>query len=244
MFVPNTKIAWRRTMHVVTEPAILYLGTPVVVISTANEDGSCNLAPMSSAFWLGWRCLLGLDASSKTPENLIRSGECVLNLPSEREADAVNRLVLTTGTNPVPDRKLKRGYRYEPDKFAVSGFTPEPPHTVKPPRVRECPIQLEAVVESVRDLAEGDAALRGRTKIFEVRIVRVHADAALLMDGKRDHIDPDKWRPLIMSFQKFYGLAPGQLLPSRLGQVPEKLYRSPDVDRAPPRSIECRPACL
>jgi flavin reductase (DIM6/NTAB) family NADH-FMN oxidoreductase RutF len=38
-------------MHVVTEPAILYLGTPVVVISTVNEDGSCNLAPMSSAFW-------------------------------------------------------------------------------------------------------------------------------------------------------------------------------------------------
>src|ERR671932_447842 len=130
MFVSNTKIAWRRTMHVVSEPAILYLGTPVVVISTVNEDGSCNLAPMSSAFWLGWRCLLGLDASSKTPQNLIRTGECVLNLPSEAQVDAVNRLALTTGTNPVPDRKLKRGYRYEPDKLGVSGFTAEPSHTV------------------------------------------------------------------------------------------------------------------
>jgi flavin reductase (DIM6/NTAB) family NADH-FMN oxidoreductase RutF len=244
MFVVEGTIAWRRTMHVVTEPAILYLGTPVVVISTVNEDGSCNLAPMSSAFWLGWRCLLGLDASSKTPANLIRTGECVLNLPSDAQVAAVNRLALTTGSNPVPPRKQKRGYRYEPDKLGVSGFTVEPSHTVKPPRVRECPIQLEAVVESVRDLAEGDAALRGRTKIFEVRIQRVHADEALLMEGKGDHIDPDKWRPLIMSFQKFYGLAPGQLLPSRLGQVPEKLYRSPDVDRAPPRSIECQPACL
>ena len=144
----------------------------------------------------------------------------------------------------MPPRKLKRGYRYEPDKLVVSGFTAEPSHTVAPPRVRECPIQLEAVVESVRDLAEGDAALRGRTKIFEVRIQRVHVDDALLIDGKRDHIDPDKWRPLIMSFQKFYGLAPGQLLPSRLGQVPEQLYRSPDVDRAPPRSVECAPASL
>jgi flavin reductase (DIM6/NTAB) family NADH-FMN oxidoreductase RutF len=57
-------------MHVVCEPAILYLGTPVVLISTLNEDGSPNLAPMSSAFWLGWRCMLGLASSSQTSINL------------------------------------------------------------------------------------------------------------------------------------------------------------------------------
>jgi flavin reductase (DIM6/NTAB) family NADH-FMN oxidoreductase RutF len=55
-------------MHVTSEPAILYFGTPVVLISSANEDGSSNLAPMSSAFWLGWRCVLGLSAISKTPQ--------------------------------------------------------------------------------------------------------------------------------------------------------------------------------
>lgn len=33
-------------MHQVTQRAILYLGTPVVLISTVNEDGSANLAPM------------------------------------------------------------------------------------------------------------------------------------------------------------------------------------------------------
>ena len=31
------------------------------------------------------------------------------------------------------------------------------------------------------------------------------------MDGWPNRIDPDKWRPLIMSFQKFYGLASGQV---------------------------------
>jgi len=35
-----------------------------------------------------------------------------------------------------------------------------------------------------------------------------------------------------MSFQKFYGLAPGQIHDSTLGRIPESLYRSPDVDRA------------
>ena len=69
-------------MHVTCEPDILYFGTPVVLISTTNEDGSFNLAPMSSAFWLGWRCMLGLASASKTSENMKRTGECVLNLPS------------------------------------------------------------------------------------------------------------------------------------------------------------------
>jgi hypothetical protein len=41
----------------------------------------------------------------------------------------------------------------------------------------------------------------------------------------------DKWRPLIMSFQKFYGLG-GQVYDSRLAEIPEILYHSPDMDRA------------
>ena len=77
-------------MHVTSEPGILYFGTPVVLISTTNEDGSYNLAPMSSAFWLGWRCLLGLAGTSKTTQNIMRTGECVLNLPSVDNDAAVN----------------------------------------------------------------------------------------------------------------------------------------------------------
>jgi len=52
-------------MHITIESAILYFGTPVVLLSTLNEDGSPNLAPMSSAWWLGWRAMLGLSASGK-----------------------------------------------------------------------------------------------------------------------------------------------------------------------------------
>jgi len=46
----------------IINPAIFYWGTPVVLISTENLDGSFNLAPMSSAWWLGNRCMLGLGA--------------------------------------------------------------------------------------------------------------------------------------------------------------------------------------
>jgi len=225
-------------MHVTIEPGILYFGTPVVLISTVNPNGTFNLAPMSSAFWLGWRCVLGLAANSLTPQNMIRTGHCVLNLPSVDLAGMVDRLALTTGTDPVPESKQRRGYRHRADKFGLSGFTAMPSETVASPRVRECKVQLEAVVEATHGIADNDPALRGRLLILEVRIQRVHVDRSILKGNATDRIDPDKWRPLILSFQEFYGLGE-KAHPSTLGTVPEALYRGPDIDRA--RLAEGRP---
>ncbi|MBT9331002.1 flavin reductase family protein [Paracidobacterium acidisoli] len=212
-------------MHRTIEPAILYFGTPVVLISTLNEDGSPNLAPMSSAWWLGWRCLLGLGARSKTPQNLIRTGECVLNLPSAEIVAQVNRLARLTGSDPVPEHKIKMGYRHERDKFGVSGLTQQPSELVNPPRVLECPVQLEARLTHIHPLAEDEEPMKGRLLGLEVRIERVHIDDNLLLDGETNRIDPDKWRPLIMSFQHFYGLGP-RLHDSTLAKIPESMYRA------------------
>jgi flavin reductase (DIM6/NTAB) family NADH-FMN oxidoreductase RutF len=218
-------------MHKIIEPGILYFGTPVVLISTVNEDGTYNLSPMSSAFWLGWRCMLGLGASSKTPQNMRRTGECVLNLPSVDIVEAVNRLALTTGSNPVPEVKIRRGYRHEPNKFAIAGLTAIESETVAAPRVAECAVQLEARVEAVHGIADDDVKQKGSRQCFEVRVQRVHVDERILMAGERDRIDPDKWRPLIMSFQQFYGLG-AKVHESALGTIPESAYRGPDIERA------------
>ncbi|KZB86313.1 hypothetical protein AVL48_28775 [Amycolatopsis regifaucium] len=219
------------TAHTRIEPGILYFGTPVVLLSTVDQGGAPNLAPMSSAFWLGWRGMLGLGAKSKTAQNLMRSGECVLNLPSDDLAAAVDRLALTTGSDPVPARKYERGYRYEADKFGRAGLTPVDSETVRPPRVAECPVTMEAVVEAVHPLAEDDEAQRGGVLVFEVRVQRVHVHDDIRMPGTDDRIDPDRWRPLIMSFQKLYGLGP-QVHPSTLAKIPERLYRGPDIERS------------
>src|SRR5947207_1835400 len=79
-------------MHLSIEPSILYFGTPVILVSTLNEDRTLNIAPMSSAWWLGWNCMLGLGSSSQTAKNLTREKECVLNLPSVAQVDAVDLL--------------------------------------------------------------------------------------------------------------------------------------------------------
>jgi flavin reductase (DIM6/NTAB) family NADH-FMN oxidoreductase RutF len=88
---------------------------------------------------------------------------------------------------------------------------------VGPPRVAECPVQMEASLQAAHPIGQGGALA------LEVAIVRVHADEDIL--AAPDRIDPDAWRPLIMSFQHFYGLAPTKLQPSTLAKIPEALYR-------------------
>ena len=224
--------------HIVTEPSILYFGTPVVLISSQNEDGSANLAPMSSAFWLGWRCVIGLSAVSKTTQNMIRTGQCVLNLPSVDNVAAVNRLACLTGSNPVPPVKLARGYTHEKSKFEIAGLTPVASQTVTAPRVLECPVQMEAVVAARHELMEDDNATRGRIVTFELRITRVHTHPDIMMEDQANRIDPDKWRPLIMSFQRFYGLG-AEAHESTLARIPEEMYRMPDIARARAQAPVC-----
>ena len=156
-------------MHVRSETSILYFGTPVVLISSLNEDGSYNLAPMSSAFWLGWRCVLGLSSLSKTTQNLQRTRECVLNLPSVNQVKSVNQLARKTGANPVPETKVRRGYEFEADKFGISGLTPIPSEIVGAPRVLECPVHLESQVEAIQRAKE---PLRLPMRPSEARVSR------------------------------------------------------------------------
>jgi flavin reductase (DIM6/NTAB) family NADH-FMN oxidoreductase RutF len=200
-------------MHKTIEPTILYFGTPVAIISTLNPDGSANLAPMSSAWWLGWSCMLGLGQMGQTSDNLIRTRECVINLPSAEQVSHVDRLALTTGKDPVPEKKSQWGYRFERDKFGVSGFTPVDSVSVAPPRVRECPVQMEGIVHDFRPFGKNVSA-----NMFEVHVTKLHVDESLLMgDASRPHIDPGRWNPLIMSFCRFFGRGE-EVHPSRLAE--------------------------
>lgn len=63
------------------QPKILYFGTPVVLLSTENADGTANLAPMSSAWALGQVVVLGLGAEGQTARNLLERPDVVINVP-------------------------------------------------------------------------------------------------------------------------------------------------------------------
>jgi flavin reductase (DIM6/NTAB) family NADH-FMN oxidoreductase RutF len=212
-------------MHHPISPAILYWGTPVVLITTENEDGTSNIAPMFSAWWLANRCMLGLSARSHTTKNLLRTRSCVLNLPSDNMAENINALARTTGTYPVPEWKAGSGYRHVKDKWACAKLAPEASEVVAPPRIRECPVQMEAEVVGTYGLMDDVEEQRGAMVAIEVKILRVHVEDALRLEGYSNRIDPDKWSPAIMCFQELYGMGEKKLVVSELAKIDEERYR-------------------
>ncbi|GIG56922.1 flavin reductase [Longispora fulva] len=199
-------------MHKVTDLKVHYYGTPVVLISSRNPDGTANIAPMSSAWWLGQACMLGLGNSSQTAANLLREGGCVLNLAPSTLVDAVDRLAMTTGTPDVPPGKAAQGYRHEPDKFGVAGLTAQPSDLVGAPRIAECPIQLECEVVAAHPFGMPEP----RATAFHVLIRRAHVEESLIIPGTA-YVDPIGWDPLIMKFCEFFG-GGDNVHPSRLAE--------------------------
>jgi flavin reductase (DIM6/NTAB) family NADH-FMN oxidoreductase RutF len=190
------------------EPKILYFGTPVALISSLNEDGSTNLAPMSSFWALGWTLMLGLLDETKTAENLERHPECVVNIPSPNLWRKVEALAPLTGKNPVPDIKAKQ-FRFESDKFGAAGLTPLPSEIVKPARVQECAIHMEARVNRLHKMQGDKLEQLGGGIAAEVEILRVHVASDLIMG--ENYIDPHKWSPLIYNFRHYFRLAENEL---------------------------------
>jgi hypothetical protein len=72
---------------------------------------------------------------------------------------------------------------------------------------------MEGIVHDFRPFGKNVGA-----NAFEVHIVKLHVEEELLVgNGARPHIDPVRWRPLIMSFCRFFGLG-GEVYPSRLAE--------------------------
>lgn len=184
--------------HLTIEPSILYVGTPVALLSTDNGDGTFNLAPMSSAWALGEVVVLGLGTEGQTGQNLRHRPELVINFPSPEQWQAVERMATLTGRDPVPAHKLDR-FRYEPAKFEAAGLTPVQAEVVRPPRVAECPLQFEARAIRVELDAEGNFL------VVQAKVIRVHADPRIVVPGT-SYVDPARWSPLVYNFRHYFAL--------------------------------------
>lgn len=211
--------------HSVISPAILFWGTPVLLVTSENEDGSENISAVSSVWWLGHRCVLGLAAESKTPQNIIRTGQCVVNLPDDTMTHHVNLLADTTGTEHPSASKLDRGYHYVKDKWTRAQLTPQKSDLVRPRRILECPVQMECELAEAHETMKDFPDLKGAIVALELKVLRTYVVDEIRMPGYPNRIDPDRWRPLISSFQEFYGLSGSKLSKSRLGMIEEEKYR-------------------
>jgi flavin reductase (DIM6/NTAB) family NADH-FMN oxidoreductase RutF len=219
-------------MKRVLNPKMLYFGTPVVLLSSINADGTTNVAPMSSAWWVGNTAMLGMSVNSQTVRNLEQRPECVLNLVDARMVDAIDRLALLTGRPDVPDYKRDRGYTHEPDKFTAAGLTPVAYGEGMPSGVAESLIHMEGQVKNIHHIDDTDSGLRA----LEVSVLRTHVDERLLMADHPTYIDPLAWNPLFMKFTEYFADA-------SLSR-PSSLARGWDMPALPQTEelIDCRPS--
>jgi len=183
--------------HRTITPSVLYFGTPVAVISTVNLDGTTNLAPVSSFWALDDLLVLGLGAEGHTVANLRERPELVINLPDDSHWQEVETLGRTTGASPVPAAK-PASTTFVHDKFEEVGWHPLAATTVRPARVAELPVHIEARATRVD---EEDGGL----VVVHARSTAVHVDDSITLAGT-SYIDPSRWRPLIYSFRHYYGL--------------------------------------
>ena len=159
---------------------------------------------MSSAWALNDRIVLGMATGGQGSENAVREGECVINFAPSSLWEKVERLARTTGRNPVPEYKAVGGYHYEPNKFQAAGLTPLPSDTVRPPRIAECPFQIEARIVAAHAPGGGawEIGCEHSFAIIETQVQRVHAHEDVTIAGT-NYVDVSRWQPLLYVFRHY-----------------------------------------
>ncbi|WP_168225714.1 flavin reductase family protein [Pseudarthrobacter sp. NIBRBAC000502771] len=182
-------------MFTTISPSVHYFGSLVALLTTGNPDGTTNITPISSAWSLGDHYVLGLSSHHQGYRNLIRTKEVVLNLPEDSMAPAIERISMTTGSEPVP--AVKAGdYRTAHDKWALAGWDPMPGVEVAPNRIAQCPVHIEAALVNSWCLEDDLHAV-------QVRVQQVHVRDDLALDSSR--VDVRTWQPMFYTFRHYFG---------------------------------------
>ncbi len=185
------------------KPSVLYFGTPVVLVSTLNPDKTTNISPISSAWALDNRVILGLSKYSQAFSNLQRHPELVINVPDANLWEQIESIASTTGKNPVPEYKAKLGYRFEEDKFSLAGLSPLSSECILPNRIENCPLQLEANMINYQQFSNVEEDGQLNACIIETRVIKVHAHKNIIIPNS-NNIDTLKWKPLFYIFRHYF----------------------------------------
>jgi flavin reductase (DIM6/NTAB) family NADH-FMN oxidoreductase RutF len=161
------------------------LPRPIGWISSINHEGQPNLAPYS---FFNAVCpnpptvifcpnIRSTDGGQKdTLNNILSTGEFVVNIVTERLAEAMN---LSSTEFPA-----------EFNEFEAAGLTAAPSLVVQPPRVAESPIHFECLVREIIEIGSGP----GGGSIVVGEIVHIHIDETVLIGT--DKIDLLRLQPI------------------------------------------------
>jgi len=169
----------------ITNPFRPVYPTPVALITCVDRDGKPNIITLGEVAMVSLRpTRVSVGARPATYSNgLIKvTGEFVVNFPTVDIIDKVDYCGSKSGR--------------DVDKFAETGLTPEPAIHVKPPLIKECPVNLECRVIGVLSLGSHD--------LFIGDVLVMHAEEEVITDIDRGQIDPAKAKGVIFAMNGYW----------------------------------------
>lgn len=172
-------------MKVKKSPWTALFPCPVALVTCVDSEGNPNIITLA---WVGTVCSdppmlgLGIRPQRYSYELIESSGEFAVNIPTKNILKETDLCGLVSGR--------------DVDKFSETGLTPEPADIIKPPLVRECPVNIECVVKKKVPL--------GVHHLFLGEIVCVHVDEDVLNDNGK--IDFNKAAPFVYNQGEYWSL--------------------------------------
>jgi flavin reductase (DIM6/NTAB) family NADH-FMN oxidoreductase RutF len=158
---------------------------PIGWISTVDTEGNVNLAPFSQFNTLGAPYVM---FSAGKQEFADRRKDTVVNI------EATGEFVFNVATYDLRDAVVESGRITNPeiDEMTAVGLTAEPSRLIKPPRVKESPIQFECTQYQTIVLPNN---VYGRCNYVVIgQVVGIHiSDDAITSEGR---VDVAKIKPL------------------------------------------------
>ncbi len=154
---------------------------PIAWVSTVSPNGVANLAPFSCFTFVsadppmvGFNSGLRNQQRKDTARNILATRQFVVNIASFDLLDAVHASAAD--------------YAEDESEIEHLGLATHPADVVAPPRLADCPISLECVLDShVPFGRSGSEFIVGEIKLF-------HVDDRLIVDGK---VDTEILQPLM-----------------------------------------------
>ncbi len=135
---------------------------PLVLVTTVDSEGTVNASVKTNFMTVGSMrgYAFSCPPQHHTHQNIMETGEFVINVPTEDIIREVLKAAMITG------KACPRGR----NEIEEAGLTPIPSEKVKPPRVKECAAHYECVLDWHRD------------HLIVGRVVAVSVDKSV-MDG-------------------------------------------------------------
>ena len=172
-------------MKVKKSPGTALFPCPVVLVTSIGSEGKPNIITLA---WAGIVCSdpptigIGVRPHRHSYGLIEESGEFVVNIPTTGILEQTDFCGAVSGK--------------DVDKFSATGLTPEPAEKVRPPLIRECPVNIECVVKKRIPL--------GVHHLFLGEVVCVHIDEEIL-DGE-GKIDFPRVSPFVYNQGEYWSL--------------------------------------